>query len=179
MKYITAAFLSSIAFVPALAQPIDPGAAASTSSYPQPKRRVNHAGEWMQGKLMPANTMITVTPMEEISSKHIKEGQAFRFVTVGDTTEKGFVVIPRGSPVTGVISWKTGRAIGGKSGKFDVEFRSVQVNGREMMLTGKHHQEGRGNTAAALFGSMIVTGRSAVMIQGQTATAFTAEPIPY
>jgi hypothetical protein len=104
---------------------------------------------------------------------------ATKFATVGDVVENGAVVIPRGSPVTGMISWKTGRAIGGKSGKFEVEFKSVTVNGREMGLTGKHRQEGRGNTVGALLGSILISGRSAVMVLGQTVPAFTAEPIPY
>lgn len=164
--------------VPAIAQTVPFESANRQAAY-EPQRKVNQAGQWMQGKLMPANTLLTVTPMQEISSKHIEVGQAYRFLTVGDVTENGFVVIPRGSMVTGVITWKTGRAIGGKSGKFDVEFRSVLVNGVQVPLTGKHHQEGRGNTVGALLGSIVISGRSAVMEQGQQASAFTAGPVPY
>jgi len=47
------------------------------------------------------------------------------------------------------------------------------------MLTGMYRQEGRGNSVGALLGSMVVTGRSAVMISGQTATEMTAEPKSY
>jgi len=68
--------------------------------------------------LLPAGTMLVVTPAQEISSKHIEEGQQVLFRTVDDVVEGGKVVIRRGSPVTGTITWKTGRAIGGKSGKF-------------------------------------------------------------
>ncbi len=171
MKYITLALAACLCAVPAFAQPLQGGIEA-----PQ---RVNMAGQVMQGKLMPANTLMNITPLQEISSKYVEVGQAFRFATVGDVTENGFVVIPRGSPVTGVISWKTGRAIGGKSGKFEVEFRSVLVNGHEMPLSGKHRQEGRGNTVGALLGSIVISGRSAVMVQGQQVPAFTAAPIPY
>lgn len=85
--------------IPAYAQQQEPTAPSiGAGSYPTPKRRVNMAGEWMQGKLMPARTPITVTPMQEISSKKIQEGEAYRFATVGDVVENGFVVIPRGSP---------------------------------------------------------------------------------
>lgn len=100
-------------------------------------------------------------------------------MTVGDVAEQGTVVIPRGSPVRGEVSFKTGKAIGGKSGKFEVSFRSVQVRGVEYALTGTHRQEGKGNTVAAVFGSMLVSGRSAVMTPGMEARAFTAVPIPY
>lgn len=128
---------------------------------------------------MPANTLITVTPMAEITSKHLEVGQAVDFVTVGDVAEAGKVVIPRGSLVKGDITFKTGKAIGGKSGKFEVSFRTVQVHGKSYALKGMHRQEGKGNTVAAVFGSMLVSGRSAVMQPGQEARAFTAEPIPY
>lgn len=130
-------------------------------------------------RTMPANTLITVTPVDEISSKRVKVGDKVRFATIGDTTENGVVVIARGAVVMGEITFKTGKAIGGKSGKFEVSFRTVTVGGVEYPLTGIHRQEGRGNTAAALLGSMLVSGRSAVMQPGQEARAFTAAPIPY
>jgi hypothetical protein len=179
MKYFAFALIATTCSAPLYAQVVDGSVAAANTAGPGPVRTVNQAGQWMQGKLMPANTMLTVTPMQDISSKHIEVGQTYRFVTVGDVVENGATVIPRGSPVAGVITYKTGRAIGGKSGKFDVEFRTVLVNGKEVPLTGKHHQEGRGNTVGALLGSILISGRSAVMIQGQQATAFTAGPVPY
>lgn len=43
--------------------------------------------------------------------------------------ENGFVVIPRGSPVTGAVTSKTGRAIGGKSGKFDTGLCQTKCTG--------------------------------------------------
>jgi hypothetical protein len=131
------------------------------------------------GRMMPASTSLIVTPQSEISSKHVEVGQKFSFATVGDVKEGDQVVIPRGSPVTGTVSWKTGRAIGGKSGKFEVTFNSVNVGGREYALKGKHRQEGRGNTVGALLGSIWISGKSAVMTPGQEVSIFTAEPIPY
>ncbi|WP_133243855.1 hypothetical protein [Sphingomonas pokkalii] len=130
-------------------------------------------------RTMPANTLLVVTPAEEISSKKIDVGSKVKFVTIGDITEQGAVVIPRGSMVSGDITFKTGKAIGGKSGKFEVAFRTVQVRGTEYALTGVHRQEGKGNTAAALLGSILVSGRSAVMKPGDEGRAFTAAPIPY
>lgn len=130
-------------------------------------------------RALPANTLLTITPVEEISSKKVEVGTKVRFVTIGDTVEQGTVVIPRGSVVTGEITFKTGKAIGGKSGKFEVAFKTVQVRGTDYALTGVHRQEGKGNTVAAVFGSMLVSGRSAVMQPGQEARAFTAAPIPF
>lgn len=128
---------------------------------------------------MPASTLVQLTPLQEISSKRIEEGQQVAFVTVADIVEGERVVIPRGSPVQATVTWKTGRAIGGKSGKFEVRFDQVQVRGRAYPMSGVYRQEGRGNSVGALLGSMIVTGRSAVMLPGQIVTGFTAAPIPY
>lgn len=130
-------------------------------------------------KSMPASTLVQLTPAQEISSKHIEEGQQVAFVTVADVVEGDHVVIPRGSPVQATVTWKTGRAIGGKSGKFEVRFDQVQVGGRGYPMSGVYRQEGRGNSVGALLGSMIITGRSAVMLPGQVVTGFTAAPIPY
>lgn len=130
-------------------------------------------------KFMPASTSMMVTPQTEISSKHVEVGNKFTFSTIGDVREGDQVVIPRGSPVTGTVTWKTGRAIGGKSGKFEVTFNTVNVGGRDYALRGMHRQEGRGNTVGALLGSIWISGKSAVMLPGQEVSIFTAEAIPY
>jgi hypothetical protein len=126
-----------------------------------------------------AGTIVAVSPLTEISSKHVEVGQAYKFTVVNDVVENGVAVIPRGSIATGVIKWKTGRAIGGKSGKFEVTFQSVQANGRDFPLMGTHRQEGRGNTVGALLGSILISGRSAVMLPGQIVNAMIAQPTSY
>lgn len=131
------------------------------------------------GRFLPGGTQVSLTPLQEISSKHVEEGQRFQFQVVNDVTEKGLVVIPRGSMATGVVSMKTGRAVGGKSGKFDISFESVSANGVTFPLSGVHRQEGKGNTVGALFGSLVVTGRSAVILPGQIVTATIREQTAY
>lgn len=126
---------------------------------------------------LPVNTLVEVTPAEEITSKKMKEGTTRQFLTVNDIAYDGTVVIPRGSLVTSEVTWRTGKGIVGKSAKFELTFRSVRVNGAEKLLRGTHRQEGRGNTAGALLGSMIITGRSATMEPGMVVNVFTAEPI--
>jgi hypothetical protein len=130
-------------------------------------------------RALPAGTQVSLAPMVEINSKRIEEGQRFQFTVVNDVVENGVVVIPRGSIATGVVAMRTGRAIGGKSGKFDIAFESVTANGRTFPLMGVHRQEGKGNTVGALFGSLVVTGRSAVMLPGQIVTAMIKEQTPY
>jgi len=116
--------------------------------------------------MLPNNTMIVVTPVNEITSKKMKEGDKVAFQVVSDVVENGQVIIPRGSPVAGTISWRTGKGIGGKSAKFDDTFDTVNTAGKDWKLRGTHRQEGKGNTTAALLGSMLISGRSAVMTPG-------------
>lgn len=127
---------------------------------------------------LPAETMIQVTPVQEISSIDMVEGDQHMLQVVSDVSHNGVVVIPRGAPVLGTITYRTGKGIVGKSAKFEITFNAVTVNGRNYALRGMHRQEGRGNTVAALLGSMIVSGRSAIMTSGQVVNAFTSEPIP-
>lgn len=131
------------------------------------------------GRFLPGGTQVSLTPFQEILSKRIKLGQRFQFQVVNDVVEKGLVVIPRGSIATGVVAMRTGRAIGGKSGKFDIAFESVTANGVTFPLSGIHRQEGKGNTLGALFGSILITGRSATMLPGQIVTAMVKEQTPY
>ena len=56
-----------------------------------------------------------------------------------------------------MINWKTGKAIGGKSGKFEITFEQLTVNGHVIPLSGVHRQEGKGNTVGALFGSIWIS----------------------
>jgi hypothetical protein len=119
-----------------------------------------------------------VVPVEDITSMNMKEGDQERLQVASDVIENGIVVIPRGSTVQATVTWRTGKGVGGKSAKFDLTFNTVTVAGHQYALKGKHRQEGKGNTVAALFGSMIISGHSAVMESGQMVNAFTAEPIP-
>jgi hypothetical protein len=130
-------------------------------------------------RFLPAGTQVNLACLEELSSKHVKQGERYQFTVVNDVVDNGVVVIPRGSIATGVISMQTGRAIGGKSGKFDVSFESVTANGVTFPLMGVHRQEGKGNTVGALLGSILISGHSAVMLQGQVVTAMIKDRTAY
>jgi len=60
-----------------------------------------------------------------------------------------------------------------------VIFNSVKVQGQTYTLTGMHRQEGRGNSVGALLGSMVISGRSAVMLPGDLVNVFTGQDIVY
>jgi hypothetical protein len=129
--------------------------------------------------VVPVNTLVVVTPTEEITSKEMRVGQIRNFMVVNDVVEDGAVVIRRGAPVKATVSWRTGKGIVGKSAKFELTFNSVRSGGRDWALRGSVRQEGRGNTTGALLGAAIITGRSAVIAPGQLINVFTAEEIPF
>lgn len=126
---------------------------------------------------LPINTLVQVTPANEITSKEMKEGTKREFLVVNDVEYQGVVLIPRGSPVEALVTWRTGKGIVGKSAKFELSFDWVRVNQANYKLRGVHRQEGRGNTAGALLGAAFITGKSATMVPGQIVNVFTAEPI--
>lgn len=126
---------------------------------------------------LPINTLVQVTPANEITSKEMKEGTTREFLVVNDVEYQGLVLIPRGSPVEALVTWRTGKGIVGKSAKFELSFDRVRVNQATYRLRGMHRQEGRGNTAGALLGAAIITGKSATMTPGHIINVFTAEPI--
>jgi hypothetical protein len=130
-------------------------------------------------RFLPAGTLVSLSPLQEISSKRMREGQRFDFMVVEDVTENGVMVIPRGSRATGVVTAQTGRAIGGKSGKFDISFESVTANNVRFPLTGVTRREGNGNTVGALFGLIFISGRSATLLPGQVVTAMTSDRTAY
>lgn len=130
-------------------------------------------------RLLPASTQVSITSDSEITSKKVEIGDKFFFTVVNDVQEAGEVAIPRGSKVEGTVTWKTGKAVGGKSGKFELSFDRVNVRGADYKIRGTHRQEGKGNTVAAVFATWLVSGRSAVMLPGQMVTVFTDQPIPY
>jgi hypothetical protein len=135
--------------------------------------------------MLPVNTEIAVTPNDNLTTKGAKEGDTFMMSTVFDVMYNGYVVIPRGTPGQGHISWRTGKGAFGKSAKMDVSFDWLDLNGRRIALTGKHRQEGQGNTGAAVgavvavgvFGAF-VTGKSAKIPHGMQLSARTAESLP-
>ena len=130
-------------------------------------------------RFLPAGTQVSLTPTQELSSKHIKEGEHYKFTVVNDVTDNGVIVIPRGSIADGEITKQTGRGMGGKSGKFDVTFENVSANGVTFPLMGVHRQEGKGNTVGALLGSIWISGHSAVMLPGQVVTAMIKDRTAY
>lgn len=138
--------------------------------------------------MLPSNTEVILRMSDELTTKggQIKVGHVFRLTVAFDVRSQGVVVIPAGTPATGEVTMRTGKAIFGKSGKMEVELRQIDLYGRRIPVTGKYKQQGEGNTLAAVGavflagGLLFVTGKSAVIPRGRELVAYTtaSEPFP-
>lgn len=136
--------------------------------------------------ILPANTEILVRLSEAVNSKLHKEGHVFRVSVAQDVMLGNYLVIPKGTPGTGTIIYRTGKGAFGKSAKMEIDIRSIDLpNGRTIPMSGKLRQEGQGNTGATVATavavgvfSAFVTGRSAIFEEGREVRAFTREALP-
>jgi hypothetical protein len=134
---------------------------------------------------LPANTEVGIRLNQDISTKSARQGETVSFSTTHDVLLDEFVVIPAGTRVVGEITWVSGKGMFGKSGKFELEVRYIDLGGRRIPLEGKFRQEGDGNTVATIGAVVVVpvagffvTGKSGVMPKGRELTVYTAQPIP-
>lgn len=137
--------------------------------------------------VLPSYTEVILTPDVEASSKKLREGDEVLMHTVFDVMHNGVIVIPKGTPGRGSVTWRTGKGAFGKSAKMEITFNELTLpNGTKLALSGKHRQEGQGNTGAAVgavvavgvFGAF-VTGKSAIIPSGQQLSARTADALTY
>jgi hypothetical protein len=134
--------------------------------------------------MMPAHTEVPLALDQELTSQGRKVGDTFKLSVVRDVMVGNTVVIPRGTPATGAITYRTGKGTLGKSAKIEVEIKSIDLNGHVIAMAGKQRKAGKGNGAATvgmllLLGPLAagVTGTSARYKAGTPFTAYTAEPI--
>lgn len=118
---------------------------------------------------------------EDLSTKggQVKQGHVFNLTVAYDVRVNGVVAIPAGTPAKGEVTMRTGKGVFGKSGKMEIELRSIDLNGQRIPVTGKYRQEGEGNTLAAVGavfiagGLLFVTGKSAIIPRGRELSAYT------
>jgi hypothetical protein len=141
-----------------------------------------------------APTSVTIAPglsvpmsiNAELSTSRNKVGESIAFTVTQDVIANGVVVIPRGTRGVGEITMRSGRGMFGKSGKMEIAFRYLDMDGMRVPLEGSHFQAGNGNTAgtvgavlaAGVVGGLVVTGRSANVAEGTEFTARTVDALP-
>lgn len=169
------------------AAPAEPAATAETAAAPAAVAPVAAIAAPTPGLMLPSYTEVILTPDAEANSKKLREGHTVPMHTVFDVMHNGVVVIPKGTRGMGTVTWRTGKGAFGKSAKMEITFNELTLpNGHRLPLAGMHRQEGQGNTGAAVgaaiavgvFGAF-VTGKSAIIPNGQHLIARTNEPLAY
>jgi hypothetical protein len=135
--------------------------------------------------VLPADTPLTLAMNEDLSSREARIGGMFYMTVAQDVRIDGYVVIPRGTPAAGEVTWRTGKGAFGKSGKMTVELRYIDMPGRRLPIEGGLRQEGRGGGVASfatgvmagVFAAAVVTGKHAVILRGQELQAHTREAL--
>lgn len=131
-------------------------------------------------------TPITLAVAQEVNSSTHKEGDTFKLTVLSDVSIGQTVVIPRGTPATGEITWRTGKGAFGKSGKIEFSLRSLELGGKLVPITGDFRQEGEGNTVATGVGVIaigvfagFITGKRARLPVGRELLAQLAQSVPF
>ena len=80
-----------------------------------------------QRVIIPANTLVTMTNLDELNSKTIQEGDVVRFTVADDVLVGDVIAIPRGMEVNGTVTKarKSGRF--GKDGKIEIMYDNVRA----------------------------------------------------
>lgn len=133
-----------------------------------------------------AGTPITLAVAEEVSSSTHKAGDTFKLTVLNDVTVGSTVVIPRGTPASAVITWRTGKGAFGKSGKLEFDLTHIDLGGRAVPVKGSFRQEGEGNTVATGVGVIaigifagFITGKRARLPQGRELMSQLAQETPF
>ena len=135
---------------------------------------------------LPSNSEIVLAINADLSTKTHKVGDKFSLTVAQDVSVDGQVVIPKGTRAVGQVTMRTGNGGFGKSGKMEMAFRYLELQGKRIPLEGNHRQEGEGNTAATVgavvaagvVGGLLVKGKSARVPEGREFTVRTIEPLP-
>ncbi len=142
--------------------------------------------EVREGSALPSNTDIYLALDRKLDSHKVKVGDTLTFKVARDVMLGNYIVIPRGTPATGRITYRTGRGAFGKSAKIEFDIDSIQLSGHSIPVSGHHRIEGDGNTgatigavaAAGVIGGLFVKGKSAVAKEGSEWKVSTKQPVP-
>jgi hypothetical protein len=162
---------------------------AQTETVPTPTAEAQPQpvmAETPQNLMLNAGSPITLAVTEEVNTSTHKEGDIFKLTVLNDVSIGQKVVIPRGTPATAEIIWRTGKGAFGKSGKMEFELRSVELDGKQIPLKGSFRQEGEGNTVATGVGVIaiglfagFITGKRARLPVGRELMAQNAQNVPF
>lgn len=177
-KFITGAAIAALISTPLYAQeaaaPAQPAEAQASAASESGLLTLN------------AGLPITLAVAQEVSSSTHRAGDTFPLTVLNDVRVGDTIVIPRGTPAVGEITWRTGKGAFGKSGKIEFALRYINLNGQHIPISGDYRQEGEGNTIATGIGIIAVgvfagfiTGKRARLPMGRELMSQIAQPVQF
>lgn len=160
--------------------------AHAQSTEPAPAAAIQTEAVQQQALMLNAGTPITLAVAEEVNTSTHKDGDTFKLTVLNDVSIGQTVVIPRGTPATAEITWRTGKGAFGKSGKMEFDLLGIDLNGMRVPVSGSFRQEGEGNTIATGVGILAVglfagfiTGKRARLPVGRELMSQLAQNVPF
>ena len=179
-RFITGAAIAALVTTPLAAQTVPAETAAAQA--PAAAAVTSEAGLLT----LTAGTPITLAVSRDVNSSTHRAGDTFPLTVLNDVRVGDTIVIPRGTPAQGEITWRTGKGAFGKSGKLEFSLRHIDLNGQRIPVTGDYRQEGEGNTIATGVGIIAVgvfagfiTGKRARLPMGRELMSQLAQPVPF
>ncbi len=143
LKTFACAFLTSVACVPTMAQtvvvPATPAVAAASVTVPVVL-------------MLRSGTAVPLRTLEQLTTngKQLHAGQRFNLETTGAVASNGMVVIPVGSHAVAEVTSVRNKGMWGKSGAIHARMVSVNVNGRDVRMSGTFDSRGETGTAGVV-----------------------------
>lgn len=136
--------------------------------------------------ILPEGTPVTVATETDISSAANHVGDEFKVTVVDDVTASGVVVIPKGTSGYGEVTFLSRDRSFGAAGMLGITLRSLDLNGKSILLDGHYRQEGKGANGAAVATYFavgvfagFVKGKNSLIPKGRALKARTGQDIPY
>lgn len=172
---------------PTTTTPATPAAPVATILPPAPAPTVLPPIASAGQAILRTGTEVPLRTSEGLTTKNkaLRTGQRFRLSVAEDVKVSGQTVIPVGSPAMGEITDVRNKGMWGKSGHFTAQLLYVQVNGRQIRLSGTFDDKGVTGTAMVVTSVVLVplagfftTGTSANIPAGSSVKGFVDEDVP-
>lgn len=164
--------------------PAAPAAPVQTAATMQTATLITSA----QPEIMRAGLPIALVTREELTTKKkkLRVGQRFQMEVAENVTHNGVLVIPSGTPAIGEVTEVRNKGMWGKSGYIGARVVSLNLNGRNVRMTGTFDDKGvtgTGGVVAAIalvpIAGFLTTGTSAFIASGSAVKGFLDEDLAF
>lgn len=165
---VAAAFQAAAVASPAApaATPADPVSVAPAPAVAAP----------LPATVLPKNTMLRLMVLSEVNSRDHKAGYRFKLRVDEDVVVDGVKLVPIGAMAWGEVTNAEGTGSAGKSGKIGAKLLYLDLDGRQVPLSGDRQTNGSGGTGQ-MVGGIVAFGVFGLFMKGNNASIKAGEII--